>query len=278
VGYPYRVRINDFAFGSDPGTGLPAEFNITPFLNDENNTIDLEPGLSDPDSEPEPSVQDCSATLIIRDNIHVRDLVVSSYRDPESTEALVRFHLFLKSYLTEKSMGRSIRLLVEDPEGNAVINETQALGTPLSFGQETEMIMDHLLENPVHWSPLLPNLYQLEIQVSEPGKKAFETISTHFGFRTVIATDSLILVNGDTLNPVFGPPGIAEVLSGLTKAEIEQHITEQGFNAIRTGEPLPCNLVHLFDRKGLLVIRRAGKQEDPSHRLHINSPSIIRAD
>ena len=93
----------------------------TPFLKEKTNNIELEPDLTDPDADPAPFVQCGSAALVIRDNIHVRDLVVSSYQDPESTEALVRFHLFLKSYLTEKSMGRSIKLQVTDPEGNPVI-------------------------------------------------------------------------------------------------------------------------------------------------------------
>ncbi|MCK4747904.1 MAG: hypothetical protein KAT15_12730 [Bacteroidales bacterium] len=276
--FPYKVRINGFVFGSDPGTGLPAEFNITPLLKEETNAIELEPDLTGPEADPAPCVQCKGVTLVIRDNIHVRDLVVSSYQGYGTTETLVRFHLFIKSYLTEKNRGRNIRLLVTDPEGNPVISETQALGAPLTFGQETEMIMDNLLTEPIPWSPLHPRLYRLEIQLSETGKKEFESLTTAFGFRTAVVADSVIMVNGDTLHPVFALPDLASSLSSLTETEIVNLIEDKVFNAIRTNEPLPCNLVNLFDRSGVLVIREKENPGIRADRSHVNSPSIIRVN
>ena len=275
---PYGFRVNGFRFGSDPGTGLPSEYNITPFLREESNSIELVLDQSDPDAVPEWWTDSAEVILLIRENIHVQDVVVSIYQEDGSPETLVRIHLFIKSYLIEKNRGRIITVLVTDPQGNQVISQTEALDAPLSFGQETEMIIDRTLKDPLLWSPHNPRLYQLQIQQSEKEKTGIESMTATFGIRTAAVADSLLLINGDTLNLLVAPPELTSSLTILPESEIEKILEEGGFNAVRTDEPLPCSLVSLLDRSGVVVIRKRDQAGTRADRRHVNSPSVVRID
>ena len=45
---PYPMIINGFRFGSDPGSGVASEYNITPFLNKQSNTLELQAEYGSP--------------------------------------------------------------------------------------------------------------------------------------------------------------------------------------------------------------------------------------
>jgi len=276
--FPYILRINSFSFGSDPGSGETAEFNITPFLTNDDNSMELE--LEHPDPEAVINIYPLcgDGSLLIREGIHIRDLVITSYFESGTTESLIRFHLYFKSYLTGKNNSRDIRLHVSDPGGNQVINVSTKLISPPSFGQETEMIIDETVEKPMLWSPANPQLYRLEVNMSEEEGGDSEIITTNFGIRIAVMTDSVLVMNGDTLHPVIAGEDLSNSLPRLNETEILKLAEERLFNAVITSGPLPCNLVKLFDRTGLLVIRKREPEGSAVIQPTINSPSVVWTD
>jgi hypothetical protein len=275
---PYSIRINGFRFGSDPGINAPAEYNITPFLNSTGNSIELTYEPPQPVARMDSGECCPPIALLIRDAIHVRDLVVTSFQGPESDQWLVRFHLFIKSYLTGKNTGRKIALIVMDPEGERIFSGSSELGFPLSYGQETEIIIDGTLEDARLWSPASPLLYGLQLELSEKGLEEQESLTAYFGIRTIGWSDSVMIVNGESLHPVVAGDEQATMLVALSAPEAIKFIMDHGINLLICDNPVPVGLVQLFDQKGVVVIRKRDKVDERTDRPLINCPSVIWVD
>lgn len=253
----YSIRINGFRFGSDPGSGAPSEYNITPFLRDGANSLEME-GTVTMEGTDFPSV--IMGSLLIREPIHIRDLLITTHPGEEG-DFLVRFHLYLKSYMQKKNKGRSILLEIEDPDGESVFLEKRELNAPLSFGQETEMIIDLSLENPRFWLPGSPATYPVQLSVKEAGEEAGkseeELISSLFHISQGQVKDALFIQNKDSINLVYCPEDLAKIFHELTESERTFLIEDHDFNAIHTEVPPSCELKVFYLKKGILVLKKA---------------------
>ncbi len=251
---PYSILINGFRFGSDPGSGIASEYNITPFINKQSNTLELQAELSAKQNESATIMQ---GSLLIRDAILTRDLQITTHAGAEENEVLVRFHLFLKSYLTEKNPGRTIQLKVAGQDETKIFHETRELTTPLSFGQETEMIIDLPLKDPAYWLPGAPRYYEVRLSIAEKGEPKPELISSLFDIRSFQLNDSLILNREDSIQLVFPSEELSTILPELPEPELAAIIEELGINAIRRETPLSCTQEELFLRMGILVVLKS---------------------
>lgn len=249
----YSIRINGFRFGSDPGSGKPSEYNITPFLKGGANILKIE-GAAELEVLDSPS--SLGVALLVREPIHIRDLLITTHPG-EDGDLLVRFHLYLKSYLQKKNAGRSILLEAEDPDGESIFLENRELNAPLSYGQETEMIIDVPLKNPRYWFPGNPSLYKLRVSVDEGGEGLKETLSTLFHISNGQVLDSLFIQNGDSLHLVYCPEDLAKIFHKLTESERTFLIEDHDFNVIRLDGPQACELKTFFLKKGILVLEQA---------------------
>jgi len=107
---------------------------------------------------------------------------VTDYSQPGSTESLVRIRLWVKSYLTERNKGRRLKVKIIDSGGETIGHVTRELDFPLSFRQEIEVVIDETIQDPTLWSPARPELYQLEIELTEMGNQTGEMIMGHGKF------------------------------------------------------------------------------------------------
>lgn len=240
----YSIWINDFRFGSDPGSGDPSEFNITPFLLEGGNILKLKESGN------------IEASLMIREPIHIRNLLITKHPG-EGNDFLVRFHLYLKSYLQEKNAGRSIVLEAEDPDGESIFLQERELNAPLSFGQETEMIIDLPLQDPQYWLPGNPSSYRVSLTVDEGGENKKETLSSLFHISNGQVSDSLFIQNQDSVKLLYCAEDLAKVFHELTESERTFLIEDHDFNAIHLSGPQSCELKTFLLKKGILVIEQA---------------------
>ena len=250
---PYSLKINRFNYGSGSGKRIPTEFNITPFLKQGANTIQLDyissgGGLNDYPAK--------TGTLIIRDPVHVRDILVNTYSQEESGQTLVRVHLYIQSFLTNRNEGRKLKLTISDPEGKILASEEKSINYPLAFRQEVEFIFDKTIEDLRRWSPSDPVLYSLQINMAEKGRDSEELVSTTFGIRSASVEDSVLVINLDTI--VLRTIDYESQLQhfGLPNEEVLKLFEEKGYNAVQTSEPIPARLMELFDREGIVVLKR----------------------
>ncbi len=252
MGQAYFITINGFRFGSDPGSGRASEYNITPFIQDQSNILELE---ISPSTGQKNAASMVPANLLIRENIYCRDLQISNHPGTQENEVLVRFQVFLKSYLQEKNPGRSLLLEVSRQGEEMIFQETLELSTPLAFGQETEMIIDMSLENPHYWLPGAPEYYEVELSIGEKGKEKPELISTLFDIRSFHTNDSLFIHQGDSVPLVYPSGDLATILPDLPEKEVSDIIEKLGINAIRLDTPPSCSQQEFFIKNGILPDR-----------------------
>ncbi len=273
----YTLKINEFTFGSDPGSGQVAEYNITPFLREQGNRIALEPDPGETWAGPFNCPLCGEAVLIIRDGIHIRDLTISSYMEPGDHIAFTRIHLYMKSYLPGKNNIRQLNLRLTDPAGNEIASKSIEQSARLSFGQETELDLDITIEEPMLWSPGHPQLYTMELDQLAQGSQGQETISAYFGIRNAFVADSLMVFNGDTLCLNLAGEDLVASLTMLTEEEIRKLIRKNTFNAILYDGSLPCSLLTLFDQEGAVFLTPKAEQLPAAGHSQVNSPSVVRS-
>ncbi len=119
------------------------------------------------------------------------------------------------------------------------------------------------VDNPALWSPETPNLYKLEITLSQSGKD-IDNLEQNFGIRliTCSASDGLLLngkpimLNGACVHHDNGLLGAASF--DAAEARKVRLLKEAGFNAVRTSHnPASPAFLDECDRQGLLVINEA---------------------
>ncbi len=271
---PYSFLVNGFVFGSDSGSMVPAEYNITPFLHQGTNSIEVRTAFSGPYT----CMPECplceKGSLVIRNNLHVRELAVYAYPGKQESEMLIRAHIFIKSYCPDRGSPGKVILKVNAPSGEEVFNQERMV-PPMAFGQESELVYDSTVSKPGLWSPLNPLLYGVEVTLSASDGSHPETTSASFGIRTAQLSDSTVIINGETVRLQPARKTLADSLILMTGQEITDLFRKQEFNAIVSRTPLPACLVNLCDTHGILVIRDRHKAVQGAVRPQVNSPSII---
>jgi len=269
---PFRFRINNFLLSSGEGDLSPVEFNLTPFLNDRTNRAVVIFDHST-DSMEIPGLRD--AALVIREPVHVRDLQISTHPGGSNSETLLRVHLHIISYLTSQEPGRSLSVIISDTAGNPVIKEKRELTSPLAFRQEVELAFDQIIENPCLWSPDHPCLYKLQLHLLEDGKLRGELLSSNFGISDIQMKDSILVIDKDTILPVIANPELMNRLTEQSDAQILSFFKDNGYTAVLSNDPLPARVMDLFDRHGILVLRKQVEFQALPDRSDINRPSLI---
>jgi len=272
VNAPFHLKINGFEYGFGNGPGTPLEYNITPFLKQEHNEIQLTFNKADLSAFGN-SFND--GMLIIREPVHVRDLEVTSYFQPEAPNTLVRIHLFIQSYLSAQNKGRILTLKLSDPEGETIFTQKKSIDFPLAFRQEVEFIFDQNIENPQLWSPDHPHLYHLQISMAENENKEGELVSTTFGIRNAAYQDSVLVINRDTIHPIIAQETQFSPLADRPDEEILHLFEELGINAIQTSHYLPVRILDLCDRMGIVVLKKHNVQDSNQDKSLTIHPSIV---
>ncbi|MCK5135027.1 MAG: hypothetical protein KAR19_04505 [Bacteroidales bacterium] len=268
---PFHLWINSFKYGSGEGLGIPVEFNVTPFLNPEKNTLRVE--LQPTDSQRDQDAHQIS--MIVRNPVHVRDFLVTDYTQAGSPETLVRVHLFIKSYLTEQNRGRILTMTISDPSGETICDQTRVLDFPMAFRQEVEVIFDQTISDPRHWSPHHPELYHLQLQLVEKGRTQGELVSSNFGIRNIVFNDSVLIINTDTIVPAIADKSVLNQFTSLTDEEILSLFEEKDYNAVQANEILPARVIELFDRQGILVLKKQEGRDPSRDRRDMNRPCVV---
>ena len=138
-----------------------------------------------------------------------------------------------------------------------------------------EMVFDKRIPEPKLWSPGHPDLYNVEVFLSEKDSNAEELVQSTFGIRSAACKDSLLIINSDTLD--------ARILIIEHPADICNHsddemldLLDQGnYNAILTIDPLPARLMDLFDRRGIISLIKREDTGTTRFNSDINRPCVV---
>lgn len=249
----YAVRVNgeEVAYNSDGN--LPAEFNLTRFVHEGRNTLEIvvaSPSTVAPleswKSSPAPAIG--QAWVMSQPTLRVRDVLVRTTRSDEGSDATAEIGVVVKSSALNPRTSRIYYELL-DPTG-----EQAAAGfKEITLDMRREDTLRFLTRIPAHqlWSAELPTRYTLRLKTQHEGRYA-EYLEFPLGFRTIDVEAARLSVNGQPVTL-----RVREVSPQIGEQEIAV-LREQGINTLKLqpGVVRP-GLYDFCDMQGLYVIAQA---------------------
>ncbi len=238
-------------FASDSFT--PDEFDITPFLKEGENKLacrvyrwGVSSWLEDQDFMRFSGIfRDVYLQRIPR--AHLTDLRIRTLLDEKYEDAVLEAEL-----TAEAPAGSRVALELTDGENVIIGSEFELDGDAICVAMPVSC--------PRKWSAEAPNLYELEIRMTDPEGHVCEVICQKVGFRRFEMKDGLMLINGQRI--VFKGTNrhdfCAETGRAVTPEKIRRDLItmkRNNLNAIRTSHyPNSSVLYDLCDELGLYVI------------------------
>ena len=276
VSSAFYVWVNGEKVGYSEDSRLPAEFDVTPFVETGQNTVTVQvlrwsdgSYLEDQDHWRLSGLHR-EVYLEARPPVHISDIAVRTDLDSSYQDA----HLQLRPELAEDEAvdleGWTITAHLYDPAQNAVLEEPLTVAAQEVVEEAAPHqaylpfpIMSAEVEAPMKWSAESPTLYTLVLALEESSGTVVEATRTMVGFREVEIEDGRFLVNG---KPVH--------LRGVNRHDHDQHdgkvvtradmiedikrMKRFNINAVRSAHyPNNPEWYRLTDRYGLYVIDEA---------------------
>lgn len=250
------VWLNGHFLGYAEDSFTPSEFDLTPYLQDGENTLAVEvfklstaAWLEDQDMFRFFGIfRDVS--LIAQPEAHIEDLSIK----PTLSSDLKNGTLNVETKMTVNKSAISAKVTVNDADGNSVYAESQPIHDSVSL-KDVAFKDVHLYDNHD------PYLYQLNIELDDKDGNILEIVPYKFGFRKIeINQDKVITLNGKRL-----------VINGVNRHEWDCHsgrvvsvddmkadiqtFKKNNINAVRTCHyPDHTLWYHLCDINGIYVM------------------------
>ena len=259
VGHGFYLWINGQCVGYSEDSYVPAEFNITPYLVDGENSMALQVYRFTSGSFLE--CQDYWRLTGIQRHCflwaapksQIRDYFFTTDLDATYTNAKANVKVSLTG--TESLSGGVVEVRIED-NGNTIATASKAASAEMSFDMD--------VSNPRKWSAETPELYDLVLTLKDAQGNTIDLRGGKVGFREVsIRSDGALTINGKRMvfhgvnrhdfSPVNG--------RAITDEEIEEDIKTMkrlNINAVRTSHyPNDPVFYDLCDKYGLYVLAEA---------------------
>lgn len=254
----FYIWVNGKKVGYSEDSYLPAEFNLTPYLQSGKNVLAVEVYRFT-----DGSFLECQDfwrfSGIFRDvflwsapRTQIRDFFFRADLDKDYKDAVVSLDI----EITGKKSNSEIQAKITDLEGNEIVAQSihaKAGINNMQFG----------VSNPKKWTAETPNLYNLTLLLKQKGKVT-DVRSVKIGFRKIeIAKDGQMLINGKSTllkgvnrhdhSPINGRT--------VSKEEMEKDVQLMkalNINAVRTSHyPNNPYFYDLCDKYGLYVLAEA---------------------
>lgn len=262
-----RVWLNGRELGFSKDSRTPAEWDITDFVKPGENLLAAQllhwsdgSWLEDQDY--------WRLSGLFRDvylwsppQQHVRDFFVkpeldANYRDANLTvEAEVRNAASVSASLTLSG-------LLRDAAGRKVA-ELAPVKFEMSAGQAVPVTLATNVSAPAQWSAETPNLYALQLTLSDAAGQVLEVIPLQVGFRKVEIRDGMLLVNGKRVlikgvNRHEHDPDFGHVMTEERMRSDIELMKRLNINAVRLSHyPNAPRFYELCDEYGLYVVDEA---------------------
>lgn len=275
-----QVWLNGEFLGYGEDSFLPSEFNITPYLQDGENTVSVQvirwsngSYLEDQDHWRLSGIQR-EVFLMAEPKIRIADFHYQTRLDKDYIDANFELRPRIENLTGEKIEGYSLKAQLFDQDGQAVfekpllkdvediLNEIYPRLDNVRFG-----LLEAKVKDPLKWSDEHPNLYTLLLTLTDSLEQVLEVKSTKVGFRSVeFAEDGRMLINGKETYIYGVNRHDHHHIRGkaMTRADIEEDvrtIKKFNFNTIRTSHyPNDPYFYDLCDEYGILVIDEANHE------------------
>ena len=263
----FYIWVNGKKVGYSQGSKLPAEFDITPYVQPGKNLVALQVYRWSDGSYLE--CQDFwrisgierDVYLYAAPKVHLYDHFVKAGLDEKYKDGILDMEFSFQGLRETKSGldGYSLEISLQDAESREVF--TQKI--PLLPDEKNQLFFKQNISAPRQWSAETPYLYGLLLTLRDEKGQVVEAITQKVGFRRVEIKNGQFLVNGKAVyfkgvNRHEHDPVTGHVISRESMIRDIELMKQANINAVRTSHyPNDPLWYRLCDEYGLYVIDEA---------------------
>ncbi|MDH5468126.1 MAG: beta-galactosidase, partial [Candidatus Aminicenantes bacterium] len=261
--------INGKEVGYSQGSKTPAEFNITRYLREGQNTLAVEvyrwsdgAYLEGQDYWKISGIER-EVFLFSTPNVMVRDFFVLGDLDESYVNGKLMVTVKMRNYTPEIPKNYSLRMELLDANNQPVFEAPLSEEIKFEGLNEAEIRFERIVENPARWSAETPNLYSLVLSLLNDSGQVIEVVGCRTGFRKVEIKGGQLLVNGlpimiKGVNRHEHEPETGRVVSEEYMMKDIRLMKQFNINAVRTSHyPNVPRWYELCDQYGLYVVDEA---------------------
>lgn len=255
----FYIWVNGKKAGYSQGSKLPAEFDITPYVKPGKNQVALEVYRWSDGSYLE--CQDFwrisgierDVYLYATPQTHIGDIDILAALDNSYTDGIFQLKVKVKDLSSRKNR-HTLDITLFEGENVVYKDSRKVTDSITSFS--------HKIPGVKQWSAETPNLYRLEITLSERGKQK-EVISQRVGFRTTEIKGNQYYLNGEPIlikgvNRHEHDPVTGHVISRELMEKDIRILKQYNINAVRMAHyPNDPYFYELCDIYGIYVVDEA---------------------
>lgn len=247
---------------------LPAEFNITKYINKGQNDITVQVfNWSDGSYLEDQDFWRLSGIyrdvyLYTTPNVRIRDFSVYPELDKDYRDAKLNIHVDVENLKKHEKDSYIVKTTLKNPTGEIIKSQKSDPFQVLYESKQSVMIATEV-SNPLKWTAETPNLYQVGIELQTTGGETIQAFVVNTGFRDIKIEGGLFLVNGQPVKIKGVNRHDFDMYNGRTVTQesmIEdlKLMKQHNINAVRTSHypNLPI-FYELCDEYGIYVMDEA---------------------
>ena len=267
------VWVNGHKVGYSENSMAPAEFNITPYVQEGDNKLAVEVYSYSDGSYLED--QDMwrlsgifrSVDLWTRPDVHIADYTITATPNDDYSNALakINFQIANLSKKSKKNIELKVVINGKDNRGKAISYDFTQNIKKIESGANASVEVVINLDNPSLWSSEKPNLYNVDITLSNKGEE-LEHFNNHLGVRKIEKKGEIIYYNGKPIkikgvNRHEFHPRTGRTMDRATMELDLKMIKQANINLVRTSHyPDDPLFYELCDIYGLYVMDEANQE------------------
>jgi beta-galactosidase len=275
----FYVWINGKKVGYSEGSNNDAEFNITPYVRQGENTIAVEvykwtdgSYLEDQDMFRFSGIHR-DVYLYATPETHIRDYFLKSeFAGSDFSSAVFKAEVKLKNNGQKASGTTAVEIELIDPSGTTVARLKQAAAA-LKGGEEQLIRLQTTVKAPKLWSAEYPDLYTAILSLKDENDNVTEATSSKFGFRKIEIKNRRVYINNEQVffkgvNRHDTHPKGGKSIPVETMIQDIVMMKQHNINTIRTSHyPNSPKMYALYDYYGLYVMDEADLECHGNHAL-----------
>ena len=265
----FYLWVNGEAVGYSQGSRLPAEFDITDYVNSGKNQLAAQvirwsdaSFIEDQDHWWMAGIYR-DVYLYAKPKGHIFDFFAQPSLDADFNDGMLKLSARVMNN-GEKDMidGYRVGMQLFDANGDAVFDK---IDTAVYENERNITVaqMEQKIASPAHWSAEHPNLYTLIVTLSDKTNALLEVMSTRIGFRNVEIIGRELLINGKPVlmkgvNRHEHDDKTGKTISEESMLQDIKLLKQFNLNAVRTAHYPNCaRWYELCDEYGLYLVDEA---------------------
>ena len=268
------IWLNGKEVGYNQGANEPAEYNLTPYLNNGKNSLAIRvykysdgTYLEDQDFWRLAGIFR-DVFLIATPPVHIRDYYVTTDLDSLYRDADLKIKVNVKNYLSLPKGGFRVRATLYDNDHKQIQQPVVSEIINLSALEDRVFVLSAKVNNPDKWSSEYPNLYPLTLEIVPESGRPEEIIATRIGFKKVEVKHQAIFLNGvaiklNGVNSHMQHPTLGHTMDVETIRKDFTLMKQFNINCVRTSHYPPVQeYLEQADELGIFIVDETG---DESH-------------